>query len=172
MQDSYKQIQNENYQLRDYIINLQSRLIESQGDDAVPPPPAVFVHPAPPLMLVDTSTPPQQPQQLQTLSPQAVSVATMPAANMGGDLVGQKRAHDDEAFLQSIAQAAGTSGGQYIQQQQPLQVGPRKSTSPAAKRVKGEKEIVVAGTLPVVVGQGQKIGDAGGVLGVDGVNGV
>ena len=31
-------MQAENYQLRDYIINLQSRLLESQGE--VPPPPS------------------------------------------------------------------------------------------------------------------------------------
>ncbi|KAF1932734.1 uncharacterized protein M421DRAFT_416350 [Didymella exigua CBS 183.55] len=34
----YKSLQTENYQLRDYIINLQSRLLETQGE--VPPAPA------------------------------------------------------------------------------------------------------------------------------------
>ncbi|KAJ4322100.1 hypothetical protein N0V94_002568 [Neodidymelliopsis sp. IMI 364377] len=34
----YKNLQTENYQLRDYIINLQSRLLETQGE--VPPAPA------------------------------------------------------------------------------------------------------------------------------------
>ncbi|KAJ4304971.1 hypothetical protein N0V90_000499 [Kalmusia sp. IMI 367209] len=34
----YKTLQTENYQLRDYIINLQSRLLETQGE--VPPAPA------------------------------------------------------------------------------------------------------------------------------------
>ena len=38
LNDSYKAVQAENYQLRDYIINLQSRLIESQGD--FPPAPS------------------------------------------------------------------------------------------------------------------------------------
>ncbi len=32
LHDNYKVLQGENYQLRDYIISLQSRLIESQGD--------------------------------------------------------------------------------------------------------------------------------------------
>ncbi|MCJ1472687.1 hypothetical protein MMC13_001336 [Lambiella insularis] len=32
LNENYKAVQAENYQLRDYIINLQSRLIESQGD--------------------------------------------------------------------------------------------------------------------------------------------
>ncbi|RPA81863.1 hypothetical protein BJ508DRAFT_414575 [Ascobolus immersus RN42] len=39
MEEQYKAIQAENYSLRAYIISLQSRLIESQGEDAVPPPP-------------------------------------------------------------------------------------------------------------------------------------
>ena len=38
LSENFKQVQNENYQLRDYIINLQSRLLESQGE--VPPPPS------------------------------------------------------------------------------------------------------------------------------------
>lgn len=35
--ENFKNVQAENYQLRDYIISLQSRLLESQGE--VPPPP-------------------------------------------------------------------------------------------------------------------------------------
>lgn len=38
MAESYKTIQAENYQLRDYIINLQQRLLDKQVD--VPPPPS------------------------------------------------------------------------------------------------------------------------------------
>jgi hypothetical protein len=38
LSDNFKAVQSENYQLRDYIINLQSRLLESQGE--VPPPPS------------------------------------------------------------------------------------------------------------------------------------
>ena len=38
LSENYKAVQAENYQLRDYIINLQSRLIESQGD--FPPAPS------------------------------------------------------------------------------------------------------------------------------------
>lgn len=37
MEDNYKSIQSENYSLRDYIIRLQSRLIESHGDFPQPP---------------------------------------------------------------------------------------------------------------------------------------
>jgi hypothetical protein len=79
IQESYKQIQNENYQLRDYIINLQSRLIESQGEDAVPPPPAVLVHPANPVMMVNAAVAPAA--QVAPTQPQNAAVA--PTANMG-----------------------------------------------------------------------------------------
>lgn len=37
LHENFKAVQAENYQLRDYIINLQSRLLESQGE--VPPMP-------------------------------------------------------------------------------------------------------------------------------------
>ncbi|KAI5794372.1 hypothetical protein DFH27DRAFT_133950 [Peziza echinospora] len=60
LEESYKAIQNENYQLRDYIISLQSRLIESQGEDAVPPAPILITHQQPP-----PPPPPQQQQQQQ-----------------------------------------------------------------------------------------------------------
>lgn len=108
MQESYKQIQSENYQLRDYIISLQSRLIESQGEDAVPPAPAVLVHPPPPLVLVDTSATPgtsggsgvmhpssqqvshpplQSPPQQLSVQPQPIQLHQAPigapTANMG-----------------------------------------------------------------------------------------
>ncbi|KAF8537678.1 hypothetical protein BDD12DRAFT_204852 [Trichophaea hybrida] len=85
MQESYKQIQSENYQLRDYIINIQSRLIESQGEDAVPPPPPVFLHPAPPLMLLDTSQTtgtPQPTQPSQQVSQGQVQLPGAPAPAM------------------------------------------------------------------------------------------
>ncbi|KAI4921655.1 hypothetical protein J4E90_000081 [Alternaria incomplexa] len=64
----YKTLQTENYQLRDYIINLQSRLLETQGE--IPPAPAgvdlnrpheqpnMHQQPNPP-------QPPQQPEQPQ-----------------------------------------------------------------------------------------------------------
>lgn len=32
IQDNYKALQSENYQLREYVINLQSRLLDSQGE--------------------------------------------------------------------------------------------------------------------------------------------
>ena len=46
MSENFKTMQAENYQLRDYIINLQSRLIESQGDFPQPPPNVDLPHPS------------------------------------------------------------------------------------------------------------------------------
>lgn len=101
MQESYKQIQAENYQLRDYIISLQSRVIESQGEDALPPPPVSLVHPAPPIVAVDpsigvpspqTTTQTQSAPQQQNIRTQAhvqqtqqqpTAVVSAPTANMG-----------------------------------------------------------------------------------------
>jgi len=45
LEDSYKQIQAQNYSLREYIIHLQSRLIESQGEYPQPPPNVNLDHP-------------------------------------------------------------------------------------------------------------------------------
>ncbi|KAK5083618.1 hypothetical protein LTR64_002548 [Lithohypha guttulata] len=75
LSDNFKTVQAENYQLRDYIINLQSRLLESQHE--VPPPPSSVdglspgkVHPQlhsqhPSIPAVNPQ--PSQPHQGQTL---------------------------------------------------------------------------------------------------------
>ena len=47
LEDNFKAIQSENYSLREYIIHLQSRLIESQGDLPPPPPNVNLAHPGP-----------------------------------------------------------------------------------------------------------------------------
>lgn len=71
----YKTLQTENYQLRDYIINLQSRLLETQGE--IPPAPAgvdlnrphaeqANMHPQP----QPQQAPSQQPEQQQQQQPQ------------------------------------------------------------------------------------------------------
>lgn len=45
LEDNFKALQAENYSLREYIIHLQSRLIESQGDYPQPPPNVNLIHP-------------------------------------------------------------------------------------------------------------------------------
>jgi hypothetical protein len=47
LEENYKAIQTENYSLREYIIHLQSRLIESHGEFPQPPPNVNLSHPAP-----------------------------------------------------------------------------------------------------------------------------
>lgn len=138
MQESYKQIQAENYQLRDYIINLQSRLIESQGEDAVPPPPLPLISSAPP-------------PSMMSVDPHTGAVAAAPTANMMSvgvpDLgnVNGKRLHDEDstnAFLQNVAAA----GNGFLSQQQQQQVQQQQQqiqqqaqgqvVSPVSKRLK------------------------------------
>jgi len=46
LEESFKSIQTENYSLREYIIHLQSRLIESQGEFPQPPPNVNLSHPS------------------------------------------------------------------------------------------------------------------------------
>lgn len=78
----YKTLQNENYQLRDYIINLQSRLLEIQGE--VPPAPAgvdLSRHGEAPNANMGQA--PAQPQQEQQVQPQP-SAATSSNNNNGG----------------------------------------------------------------------------------------
>lgn len=134
MQESYKQIQAENYQLRDYIINLQSRLIESQGEDAVPPPPLPLLNNGPPPMLA--------------VDPHTGAVAAAPTANMMPvgvpDLgnVNGKRLHDEDstnAFLQNVAAAGNgflSQQQQQAQQQQIQQQAQGQVVSPVPKRLK------------------------------------
>jgi hypothetical protein len=125
MQESYKQIQTENYQLRDYIINLQSRLIESQGEDAVPPPPLPLISSGPPpsMLGVDLHT---------------GAVAAAPTANMmpvGVPDVNGKRLHDEDgtnAFLQTVAAA----GNGFLSQQQQAHQQAQGQVSPVPKRLK------------------------------------
>ena len=197
MQESYKQISAENYQLRAYIISLQSRVIDAQGADALPPPPvSLNLNHPPPLFSLDPALPsttdatqPQSapvpavfqqiPQQVRPAASVSPNVAA-PTANMGvapaaapqqpiaAPAAGQKRPHEEQvnntdgAFLQSIAQAAGTTtpaantfvqgqpravpqaqmaaGQPPPQQQQQQKPAGRKSASPNAKRIKGEPQ--------------------------------
>jgi hypothetical protein len=62
----YKTLQTENYQLRDYIINLQSRLLETQGE--IPPAPAG----------VDLNRPHGEPSSLNQPQPQPPQLQQQP----------------------------------------------------------------------------------------------
>ncbi len=93
MEQSYKAIQEENYQLRDYIINLQSRLIESQGEYPQPPSNIDLPHPR-----QDGA------MQVQMTGP----ATTVPTAPMGG-AASVTAATPDNQLQASAAQAVAAS---------------------------------------------------------------
>lgn len=79
MEHSYKSIQNDNYALREYVIQLQSRLLDVQGD--VPqPPPNLQLPPLPPRAAPHVTTNNSQPA---TGGPSAGSLADVAAAVAG-----------------------------------------------------------------------------------------
>lgn len=96
----YKTLQTENYQLRDYIINLQSRLLETQGE--IPPAPAgvdlTRQHPEPTNSLTQRAQQQQQPQQSDAQQ------QNQPANNNNGGLSERQIGE-----LQMAAQAAAAA---------------------------------------------------------------
>jgi len=69
LEENYKAIQAENYSLREYIIHLQGRLIESQGEYPQPPPNINLPHPH------------QQPRHDQHMDHHGAPVAPMAPMN-------------------------------------------------------------------------------------------
>ncbi|KAH9871960.1 hypothetical protein J1614_006219, partial [Plenodomus biglobosus] len=113
----YKTLQTENYQLRDYIINLQSRLLETQGE--IPPAPAGVdlnrphgehssLHqpqPQPPQHI----QPPEPPQQQQQQQQQQQS---SPSSNNGG--LSERQIGELQMAAQAAAAAQhGTAGSKH-----------------------------------------------------------
>lgn len=92
LSDDYKAVQNENYQLRDYIINLQSRLLESQGEYPQPPFNIEIDH-----QLRHNGRPaPQQPAPTAQMAAPVVNQLQAAAAQaVAADLTGVKHPHDD-----------------------------------------------------------------------------
>ena len=101
LNENYKAVQAENYQLRDYIINLQSRLIESQGH--FPQPPSNIDLPDP------RSSDPMHQQQQQipaptaTMASSSVSHLQASAAQAVADLGAGKHRHEESAYLTGAA---------------------------------------------------------------------
>ncbi|KAL5114442.1 hypothetical protein ACEQ8H_007697 [Pleosporales sp. CAS-2024a] len=119
----YKTLQTENYQLRDYIINLQSRLLETQGE--IPPAPAGVdldrPHGEPANLNPSQPQPPPQPDQQQ---PPPQSSLTSNSNNNGGLSARQI------GELQMAAQAAAAA------QHGPAKHSPDASYDYAEKRPK------------------------------------
>lgn len=91
MEENYKVLQAENYQLREYIIGLQSRLIDTQGDVPELPPNIDLSQPRPDPSAgaqLPVGTSPGQPDQMNTLNRIAVAGLGM-----------RKHQHEEAAFL-------------------------------------------------------------------------
>jgi hypothetical protein len=103
----YKTLQTENYQLRDYIINLQSRLLEAQGE--FPPAPAGVdlsrQHPEPSSTLNHQAQQAQQPPPPQQPEPQQAPAPANNNNNNGG--LSDRQIGE----LQMAAQAAAAAHG-------------------------------------------------------------
>jgi hypothetical protein len=104
----YKTLQTENYQLRDYIINLQSRLLETQGE--IPPAPAGVdlnrPHGEQPNMHQQQPQPPQQPQPEQPQQQQQ-----SPNSNNGG--LSERQIGELQMAAQAAAAAQHGSGNKH-----------------------------------------------------------
>ena len=100
LENNFKAVQAENYQLRDYIINLQSRLIESQTEFPQPPSNIDLTHrdqetpqdqrPAPTAQMSSSAAAAAAANQLQASAAQAQVVA---------DLGSGKHHHEEAAYL-------------------------------------------------------------------------
>lgn len=102
MCELYKNLQTENYQLRDYIINLQSRLLETQGE--VPPAPAGVDLSNRPHAELPTLNPNLQQQQHQQQSEQQHAQQQSPSSSNNGGLSERQIGE-----LQMAAQAAAAA---------------------------------------------------------------
>lgn len=119
---NYKGLQAENYQLRDYIINLQSRLIESQGD--YPQPPAN----------INLGNPRAEDMDAHMTGP-AVSVPTAPMGPASSAVVvttAPTTTTTAETQLQASAAQAQAVVAKVKQQQQPQGSGPGQVQDDAA----------------------------------------
>jgi hypothetical protein len=72
MEITFKAIQAENYALRDYVLRLQSRLLDTQGDYPQPPPGINLAHPQ---QAQQHQQPPPPPHGGPEAPPQPVSAA-------------------------------------------------------------------------------------------------
>jgi hypothetical protein len=83
LNSNFKAVQAENYQLRDYIINLQSRLLESQGEFPPPPSNVDGLHPGKAEQMMHTKTiAPLAPRELTAIN-QLRASAEQVAADAG-----------------------------------------------------------------------------------------
>jgi hypothetical protein len=96
LEDNYKAIQTENYSLREYIIHLQSRLIESHGEFPQPPANVNLNHPRQDGMdhLHRHGEVPTAPMGMSSMSQLQAS-----AAQAVADLSNSNKRHQEEAYM-------------------------------------------------------------------------
>jgi hypothetical protein len=96
LEDNYKAIQTENYSLREYIIHLQSRLIESHGEFPQPPANVNLNHPRQEGMdhLHRHGEVPTAPMGISSMSQLQAS-----AAQAVADLSNSNKRHQEEAYM-------------------------------------------------------------------------
>lgn len=99
LSESYKLVQAENYQLRDYIISLQSRLLESQGEFPQPPSNIEIHHPRPSASQPQHAPAPTAQMGSSAVSQLQASAAQASAAQAVADLSNNKHQHEDAAYL-------------------------------------------------------------------------
>lgn len=93
LSENFKALQSENYQLRDYIISLQSRLLESQGEYPQPPSNIDIPHPR-------TSGPPTQqiPAPTAPMGSSAAGQLQASATQAVADMSGARHQQDETAY--------------------------------------------------------------------------
>lgn len=95
MENNYKAIQAENYTLREYVIHLQSRLIEAQCEFPQPPPNLNLGHPHAP--------PPPAPPGAAPGGPEAIPVPGQPGQPAGVTTPGGGATNSLEVAAQAVA---------------------------------------------------------------------
>ena len=107
LSENFKALQSENYQLRDYIISLQSRLLESQGEYPQPPSNIDIPHPR-------TSGPPSQqiPAPTAPMGSSAASQLQASAAQAVADMGGGRNPQDESPYNRASNSSKRTRAGE------------------------------------------------------------
>ncbi|KAL7921185.1 hypothetical protein ACQKWADRAFT_132758 [Trichoderma austrokoningii] len=130
LEHSYKSMQSENYALREYVIHLQSRLLDTQGEFPPPPPNVNLSQPSSAVPPPPSAIPEQQHQQQhqqQQHQHQAPPPPQQQPPNSGSSGVGTP--------LEAVAQAVAglTAQEQMVERSQTYPSPPFKSDQPGER---------------------------------------
>ncbi len=128
LSDSFKALQSENYQLRDYIISLQSRLLESQGEYPQPPSNIDIPHPQ-----TSGSSAQQIPAPTAPMGSSAASQLQASAAQAVADMSGGRHQQDERPYSRGTNSSKRTRVGEDMEMRsapsQPSHTDKRQSTA-------------------------------------------